>query len=82
MAVSGIDLRADWLDIAQPGATSQTSRVATTADGIAAFVRRLGALALPRIGLEATGAADPADPADPTGAARAARRVTAKTVST
>lgn len=56
MTVIGIDVSKDWLDIAQLGATSQTSRVANTAAGIAALVSRLGALALTRIGLEATGA--------------------------
>jgi transposase len=56
MTVIGIDVSKDWLDVADLGATTQTSRVANTADGIAAFVSRLGTLALTRIGLEATGA--------------------------
>ena len=56
MIIIGIDVSKDWLDIAELGATTQTNRVANTADGIAAFVTRLGALELTRIGLEATGA--------------------------
>jgi len=56
MIVIGIDVSKDWLDVVSLGAATTTSRVANTADGIAAFVARLKTLDLTRIGLEATGA--------------------------
>lgn len=56
MLVIGIDVSKDWLDVAELGTTTDTSRVPNTAAGIAALVTRLGARDLARIGVEATGA--------------------------
>jgi transposase len=57
MIIIGIDVSKDWLDVAELDATTtQTSRVANTTDGIAAFVTHLKTRDLMRIGLEATGA--------------------------
>ena len=56
MMTIGIDVSKDWLDIAERGTTTTTSRVPNTAEGIAAFVSRVQTHDLTRIGLEATGA--------------------------
>jgi transposase len=56
MTIIGIDVSKDWLDVAQLGATTTTSRVANTPEAVARFVTQIGTLEVDRIGLEATGA--------------------------